>query len=340
MQLHERSHEHALPPDGDKITVPYAYAYEVGVSGPTICLFGLKPKTPLHPHLVDFLWPIAKELSYELFPDIPRDKFTWFLGHRYQATEIRFYETQGQLYGMQNSNEFIWTMSKFQSAESFRDLERQMTGKTISDIRDLAYEYDEPGAPPSTPAHPGLAWAAETVHSPTGVTYFKPECQGTEEDKYDFVLVNTQKLLDNIYEHDPEMRSHAERKFYGEDLLLCLDNHKSSNKPIKMPTFVMIRKEDGSVSLKMQSGYAGVLELIRLAEVSFVPIAISKYCSYDSNHKSRKECDPDYKLPSDYGHGHEIEMAELMKQMGIGPRYISAPRSHELGLPPTPRFEM
>ncbi len=343
MDLTSVAYSHRLldGPLSTSVEVPFAYAVAMEQRGPTVCLFGLKPDTPRHPHLVDTLWPIVKDLSYQLFPDVPRDSITWFLGHKWNATEIRFHELQGQLFGVQFSDESALTMSKFQSAESFADLQGQMADKTLADIKELAFEYDEPGAKPTTMAHPGLVWAVETPHATGGIAYLQPKFQGsTVENQFAFILVDTQRLLDKIYAADPEMRQHVKHKFRGESVQAWLA-YNNPEQPLKMPSFAMTARNDSGVDLAMETGFASMLEVMRLAEFPFVPIAVKNHSALDDLYDITEARHPGAMAkPPNYGQPQTELLAKLKQEIGAGPSYCMAAPSRELGLPPTPRFEI
>lgn len=232
------------------------------------------------PKVGDHIWSISQYILDRFFVNqFKRNQVDWTFTSGNRNTDITFDEINNEPIKLRltDSTAFDWEQSCPLSAAACSEEYFEYNGKPLhkSDTElKLEMRYQ---------ATPRDMLVVPCPKAKDGVFHCKPPCfNGNTHDDFEYIMVDTKKLIERIKQDDPEMLEHAYFKFKGETAEDWLENN-SSKYPYNTGSFVVgdhIRKKNGlspGLGITLNSGNAGMLILAQELELPFIPIQIEKH---------------------------------------------------------------
>lgn len=222
------------------------------------------------------LWQAARQIADQVLGGEDIGNINWTLTAGYATSDIKFTTAGGKPAKIDISNHR--TLQTEQLAQ------RSSWPEAVWSLSRYADEYE--GAPPAhvkngrvrvrTPEpEPKSAFAIPCAHpaAKDGVFYCQPSFYDSDHirDKYEYLMVDTRKLLAKIGRDDPHMIQHADYKFRGETAEQWLEANS-----IEYPADMGFYTYGEDTGLTMCSGNAGMLKLAQEMDIPCFPIALEK----------------------------------------------------------------
>jgi len=218
------------------------------------------------------IWKLSQHILESIFlGKKKRNNVAWSFTTGPFTTDIKFQETEGQPQKMILSDKkaFEWESLGAFSMNEYSSKYHEVHGKPRHEAKMEKIRVLEMNEQPQD------FFAVPCKTAPEGVFYCKPEFhQGNLHDNYEYLMVDTKKLIAHLEQHDPKMLEHAKYKF-GNDTPESWVENNSFEGPLETGDFAMINSQ-GRKAITMSSGNAGMLVLAQKLDLPFIPIQISK----------------------------------------------------------------
>jgi hypothetical protein len=233
------------------------------------------------PKIGENIWNISQRILKEIFGnDKKRNDVSWFFTTSSETTAVQFDELEGKPAKLILSNQRAFQAEQIlpYSDKKYEIKNKEKTYSPFQELEGIEYCVIERSADHKE------TFTVPCDKAKDGVFYCQPEYfEGNSHDDYEYMLVDTEKLIANITKYNPQLMKHAESKFFGMKAEDYLQNN-SARHTFKTGDFAISSRNepDGKKSITMSSGHADMLILIQELNLPYIPIQIHKGTGADN----------------------------------------------------------